>query len=90
MIPCFGDSGSQVPAETQMLLLEASEESSVHGQLNSAPNGSGGTFYILILPVLEGQFRACLQGTVINEIEKSVESGWFFYIFVHIILGFLL
>lgn len=35
------------------------------------------TFYILVLPLLDGQFRASWQGTVVNELELCIESGWF-------------
>lgn len=59
-----------------MLLLEARDESSVHeGIKTTEPNGAGETFYVLLLPVLDGHFRASLQGTVINELELIVESG---------------
>lgn len=59
MIPTFGSLGSEIPIETQMLLLEV----------------NGGQSYVLILPVLEGQFRATLQGNSANELEFCVESG---------------
>ncbi|XP_048329822.2 probable galactinol--sucrose galactosyltransferase 2 [Ziziphus jujuba] len=77
MIPCFGELGGQVPAETQMLLLEVRDKSSVHEEItsNTEPNGGGETFYVLLLPILDGQFRASLQGTVTNELELNVESG---------------
>ncbi|TYJ42469.1 hypothetical protein E1A91_A03G092300v1, partial [Gossypium mustelinum] len=58
MIPCFGTSGGDIPAETQMLLLEVENK-----------------FYVLILPVLDGQFRTSLQGTPDNELEFCIESG---------------
>lgn len=74
MRPSFGDSGSQVPTETQMLLLEAREESSAHGEVYSEPNGAGGKFYILMLPLLERQFMAYMQGTVVNELQMIVEK----------------
>lgn len=59
MIPRVGNSGSDIPAETQMLLLEAKEE----------------TTYIVFLPVLNGEFRSSLQGNSANELEFCVESG---------------
>ena len=67
MIPCFGTSGGDIPAETQMLLLEAREETNIEDIEN--------TFYVLILPVLDGQFRATLQGTPNNELQFCIESG---------------
>ncbi|XP_043694157.1 probable galactinol--sucrose galactosyltransferase 2 [Telopea speciosissima] len=68
MIPRMGNSGSDVPVETQMLLLEAREDQSF-----SASNAS--TSYILFLPVLDGDFRSSLQGNSANELELCVESG---------------
>ncbi|XP_060670613.1 probable galactinol--sucrose galactosyltransferase 2 [Ziziphus jujuba] len=65
MIPCFGESGSEVPAETQMLLLEISEPTTTAGE----------RFYLLLLPILDGQFRASLQGANENRLEFSVGSG---------------
>ncbi|XP_021286885.1 LOW QUALITY PROTEIN: probable galactinol--sucrose galactosyltransferase 2 [Herrania umbratica] len=67
MISCFGTSGCDVPAETQMLLLEARKETNIQDTEN--------TFYVLILPVLDGQFRTTLQGTPDNELEFCIESG---------------
>ncbi|KAI3939365.1 hypothetical protein MKW98_022233 [Papaver atlanticum] len=69
MIPRVGNSGSDVPLETQMLLLEArpAEE--------TAQGSTGKTSYVLILPVLDGEFRTSLQGNSANELEFCVESG---------------
>lgn len=74
MIPRVGKSGSEIPIETQMLLLEVKEESAVY-DVDSARQSLDNTFYILLLPVLEGQFRASLLGTPANELEFCVESG---------------
>eukprot|EP00261_Vitis_vinifera_P003918 XP_002269491.2 PREDICTED: probable galactinol--sucrose galactosyltransferase 2 [Vitis vinifera] len=63
MIPRMGNSGQDIPIETQMLLLEAKEE----------PDGPAS--YILFLPVLDGDFRSSLQGNQSNELELCVESG---------------
>ncbi|XP_010695995.2 probable galactinol--sucrose galactosyltransferase 2 isoform X2 [Beta vulgaris subsp. vulgaris] len=73
MIPRVGNSGSEVPIETQMLLLEAKEESTLLDKVTGPSTDD--TFYILVLPVLEGAFRASLQGTSTNELEFCVESG---------------
>ncbi|GAY47256.1 hypothetical protein CUMW_103210, partial [Citrus unshiu] len=70
MIPRVGKSASEVPMETQMLLLEAREDSPL-----DADAASDNTFYILLLPVLDGQFRATLQGTPTNDLQFCVESG---------------
>ena len=66
MIPRMGNSGSDVPTETQMLLLEAREDNAV---------ADGSTFYIVLLPVLDGLFRSSLQGNSSDELEFCIESG---------------
>lgn len=74
MIPRYGESGSEIPMETQMLLLEVREESAVDDGISSDP-ATENTFYILFLPVLDGEFRTSLQGTSANELQFCVESG---------------
>lgn len=75
MIPRVGNSGSEIPVETQMLLLEAREKSALHDDEDSSDAAAENTFYILLLPVLDGQFRATLQGTSENELQFCIESG---------------
>ncbi|KAK9278952.1 hypothetical protein L1049_028534 [Liquidambar formosana] len=74
MIPRVGKSGCEIPMETQMLLLEAREESALHDE-NSSESSTENTFYILLLPVLDGEFRTSLQGTSSNELQFCIESG---------------
>ncbi|XVF49744.1 hypothetical protein PTKIN_Ptkin04bG0038200 [Pterospermum kingtungense] len=74
MIPRYGESGSEIPLETQMLLLEAREESAIDDGISS-DSATENTFYILFLPVLDGEFRTSLQGTPENELQFCVESG---------------
>ncbi|KAJ9140236.1 hypothetical protein P3X46_030908 [Hevea brasiliensis] len=74
MIPRVGKSGSEIPMETQMLLLEATENPALHDELSSETS-TGDTFYILLLPALDGQFRTSLQGTSANELQFCIESG---------------
>ncbi|XP_062168819.1 probable galactinol--sucrose galactosyltransferase 2 [Alnus glutinosa] len=74
MIPCFGKSGSEIPMETQMLLLEARQDSVLLDETSSDPNTEN-TFYVHFLPVLDGQFRTSLQGTPDNELKFCIESG---------------
>ncbi|KAL5710107.1 galactinol--sucrose galactosyltransferase [Ranunculus cassubicifolius] len=62
MIPRVGKSGSDVPIETQMLMLESKHE-------------EDSTSYVVFLPVLDGEFRTSLQGNSSNELEVCVESG---------------
>ncbi|CAA0818082.1 Probable galactinol--sucrose galactosyltransferase 2 [Striga hermonthica] len=75
MIPRFGSSGRDIPMETQMLLLEVRLESVAVCDDNLSVKNGHNTFYVLLLPVLEGQFRASLQGNSANELEFCVESG---------------
>uniref|UniRef100_A0A0E0KRY9 galactinol--sucrose galactosyltransferase n=1 Tax=Oryza punctata TaxID=4537 RepID=A0A0E0KRY9_ORYPU len=62
MIPTVGEDAAGVPAETQMLLLESR-------------NVAGDALYALMLPVLDGGFRASLQGSPENELQFCFESG---------------
>lgn len=62
MIPRVGVSGSDIPVETQMLLLEIKGQ---HGEPR----------YLLFLPVLDGDFRSSLQGNLADELELCIESG---------------
>jgi len=80
MIPSLGRSASDVPKETQLLLLEAKEESSLEDELSSDSEelATDKTSYILFLPVLDGQFRATLQGTQSNQLQFCTESGCYF------------
>ena len=76
MIPRFGSSASDIRMETQMLLLEVREESAVQDDDSTLVQSTdNNTSYVLFLPVLEGQFRATLQGNSANELEFCVESG---------------
>ncbi|XP_020588586.1 probable galactinol--sucrose galactosyltransferase 2 isoform X2 [Phalaenopsis equestris] len=70
MIPRIGHSGSDIPAETQLLLLEAKANGDESPKADKALR-----FYILFLPVLDGQFRSSLQGNSSNELEFCIESG---------------
>ncbi|XP_020211843.1 probable galactinol--sucrose galactosyltransferase 2 [Cajanus cajan] len=63
----MGTCGRDVPLETQFMLIE-SKESEVDEE--NSP-----IVYTVLLPLLEGQFRAVLQGNDKNEIEICLESG---------------
>lgn len=65
----MGTCGKDIPFETQFMLIE-SKETTEGGEQEDAP-----TVYTVLLPLLEGQFRAVLQGNDKNEIEICVESG---------------
>lgn len=73
MIPRVGKSGSKIPIETQLVLLEAREDAALGDQ--SDESTSENTFYILLLPVLDGEFRTSLQGNSRDELEFCIESG---------------
>ncbi|KAL0417259.1 UNVERIFIED_CONTAM: putative galactinol--sucrose galactosyltransferase 2 [Sesamum latifolium] len=77
MIPRVGKSASDIPLETQMLLLEAEEESALDLVDEETPGEPASTnkFYVLVLPVLDGAFRTTLQGTKSNELQFCYESG---------------
>ncbi|XP_051136786.1 probable galactinol--sucrose galactosyltransferase 2 [Andrographis paniculata] len=76
MIPRVGTSAREIPMETQMLLLEAQEESAFDLSDNSDNDlEDNNKSYILVLPVLDGSFRTTLQGTKSNELQFCYESG---------------
>ncbi|RZR74460.1 hypothetical protein BHM03_00037218 [Ensete ventricosum] len=58
----MGTSGRDVPLETQFLLVEGKDE-------------KASTVYTVFLPLLDGPFRAVLQGNDKDEIEMCLESG---------------
>lgn len=61
----MGTCGKDVPFETQFLIVEGKGGSPL----------STDTIYVVFLPLLEGAFRAVLQGNENNELEFSLESG---------------
>ncbi|KAL6652516.1 hypothetical protein ACP70R_011441 [Stipagrostis hirtigluma subsp. patula] len=70
MVPATGAGAAAVPAETQMLLLESRNSA---GPAAAAEEGSA--MYALMLPVLDGGFRASLQGSPEDELQFCFESG---------------
>ncbi|CAK9157183.1 unnamed protein product [Ilex paraguariensis] len=64
----MGTCGKDIPLETQFMLVESKD--STEGEQNDAP-----TIYTVFLPLLEGQFRAVIQGNEKNELEICLESG---------------
>ncbi|KAL8141982.1 hypothetical protein V2J09_015014 [Rumex salicifolius] len=73
MIPRVGKSGSEVPLETQFLLLQVQYDLQL--QENDTESNAESTLYVLFLPVLDGPFRTSLQGSEANELQFCVESG---------------
>lgn len=63
----MGTNGRDVPLETQFMLLECPND----GTETDAP----ASVYVVFLPLLEGQFRAVLQGNEHDELQICFESG---------------
>ncbi|PPS12045.1 hypothetical protein GOBAR_AA08598 [Gossypium barbadense] len=61
----MGTCGQDIPFETQFLIVEARDCSG---------NGDDSAVYVVFLPILEGDFRAVLQGNERNELEICLES----------------
>ncbi|CAA2956492.1 probable galactinol--sucrose galactosyltransferase 2 isoform X2 [Olea europaea subsp. europaea] len=64
----MGTCGKDIPLETQFMLVESKE--TTENEHDYTP-----TIYTVFLPLLEGQFRAVLQGNENNELEICLESG---------------
>ncbi|XP_038972675.1 probable galactinol--sucrose galactosyltransferase 2 isoform X2 [Phoenix dactylifera] len=75
----MGMAGREVPLETQFMLVQ-SKDGTAEAELGAAAGDSGeeggaATIYTVFLPLLEGPFRASLQGNVHDQIEICLESG---------------
>lgn len=66
----MGSSGQEIPFETQFLIVEG-RDGSHFGEDDKEQSAQ----YIVFLPILEGDFRAVLQGNANNELEICLESG---------------
>ncbi|WJX95861.1 galactinol--sucrose galactosyltransferase [Trifolium repens] len=65
----MGENGSEIPLETQFLLVETKDGSHLDDDSNNI-------IYTIFLPLVEGSFRSCLQGNAINNnVELCLESG---------------
>ncbi|KAL1555316.1 putative galactinol--sucrose galactosyltransferase 2 [Salvia divinorum] len=64
----MGTCGKDIPLETQFMLIESKDDS--EREYEDAP-----TIYTVLLPILEGPFRAALQGNDKSELEICLESG---------------
>ncbi|KAF6141323.1 hypothetical protein GIB67_008500 [Kingdonia uniflora] len=65
----MGSWGKDIPFETQFLIVEGRDRS------NDEDSGGQSAVYTVFLPILEGAFRAVLQGNINNELEICLESG---------------
>ncbi|XP_057768021.1 probable galactinol--sucrose galactosyltransferase 6 [Salvia miltiorrhiza] len=70
----MGDKGRDIPLETQFLLLETKEGSHLEADEDNDDNK---IVYTVFLPLIEGPFKACLQGNAADELELCLESGDF-------------
>ncbi|CAK9329636.1 unnamed protein product [Citrullus colocynthis] len=68
----MGDKGKEIPLETQFLLLETKDGSHLE---SDGGNEENQIIYTVFLPLIEGPFRACLQGNGQDELELCLESG---------------
>ncbi|XP_073012266.1 probable galactinol--sucrose galactosyltransferase 1 [Typha latifolia] len=69
----MGSYGRDIPFETQFLIVER-DDGSHFGE--GSEDGSGqSAVYTVFLPILEGAFRAVLQGNANDELEICLESG---------------
>lgn len=61
----MGNRGAEIPYETQFLLVEIKPENQEDSE----------TFFAVFLPILEGPFRASLQGNSDDFLDLCIESG---------------
>ncbi|XP_057834078.1 probable galactinol--sucrose galactosyltransferase 6 isoform X2 [Cryptomeria japonica] len=69
----FGDCGREIQPETQFLLLETKTGCSSNQDMHWRSREQ--MVYTVFLPLVEGVFRACLQGNEKDEMELCLESG---------------
>jgi len=66
----MGSSGRDIPFETQFLIVEGTDGPQFTSDSTERP-----VVYTVFLPILEGSFRAVLQGNADDELEICLESG---------------
>lgn len=71
----MGTCGKDIPLETQFMLIESKYGADQVDVDDAGQEEDGQTIYTAVLPLLEGQFRAVLQGNEKNEVEICLESG---------------
>ncbi|KAL0345282.1 UNVERIFIED_CONTAM: putative galactinol--sucrose galactosyltransferase 6 [Sesamum radiatum] len=69
----MGDKGRDIPLETQFLLVETKEGSQLESDVDGDEENK--IVYTVFLPLIEGPFKACLQGNEGDELELCLESG---------------
>ncbi|KAK1681317.1 hypothetical protein QYE76_042165 [Lolium multiflorum] len=65
----MGNSGREVPLETQFIIIE------VPVAAGNGDGDSGEPVYVVMLPLLEGQFRTALQGNDQDQLQMCIDSG---------------
>eukprot|EP00249_Psilotum_nudum_P004283 c17816_g1_i2 orf=567-2501(+) len=73
MTQAMGNCGRDVPFETQFLLLESEDGSPLSSEMDLSV--ANRTTYTVFLPLIDGAFRASLQGNARDELELCLESG---------------
>ncbi|XP_059662320.1 probable galactinol--sucrose galactosyltransferase 1 isoform X2 [Cornus florida] len=69
----MGTCGQDIPFETQFLIVEGQD--GAHFGEESEDGVEKSALYTVFLPILEGDFRAVLQGNANNDLEICLESG---------------
>lgn len=71
----MGTCGHDIPYETQFLLIEVPDSFQLSEDNKDGEERTGSVIYTVLLPILEGDFRAGLQGNANDELEICLESG---------------
>ncbi|KAG6414235.1 hypothetical protein SASPL_126953 [Salvia splendens] len=69
----MGSRGRDIPLETQFLLVESNDGSHLESDLDG--DDANKLVYTVFLPLIEGSFKACLQGGPPDDLELCIESG---------------
>lgn len=80
----MGTSGKDIPFETQFMIVERNDSSSC-GETNDGAMPPS-EIYTVFLPILEGDFRAVLQGNENDDLEICLESGKLYRILMNCLL----
>ncbi|KAI3456757.1 hypothetical protein Pfo_013420 [Paulownia fortunei] len=75
MTQWIGTCGKDIPCETQFLMVEVPDSSQFGEGTKDGEVQSKSVYYTVFLPILEGDFRAVLQGNAHDELEICLESG---------------